>query len=66
MVSAWSDSMYIEAAARNIDAIRLYHSLGFDVLNTITMRKDFQPDDFETIAEETIHELPFVIRKIRD
>ena len=65
MVRTWSDSMYIEAAARNKDAVRLYHSLGFDVLNTITMRKYFKPQDFETAAQETIDGMIFQVRKVR-
>lgn len=63
MVRTWSDSMYIEASSRNKDAIRLYHSLGYDVLNTITIRKDFHPEDFETLSRETVEGMDFVVRR---
>lgn len=63
MVRTWSDSMYIEAASRNRDAIRLYHSLGYDVLNTITVRKDFHPEDFETLRQETVDGMDFIVRR---
>ena len=38
IVKQYSVSLYIEAAARNEAAIRLYRKLGYDCLNTITMR----------------------------
>ena len=44
IVSKYSASLYIEAAARNQKAIKLYHKIGYDCLNTITVRKDFHPD----------------------
>lgn len=66
MVRTWSDSMYIEAAARNTDAIRLYHTLGFDVLNTITIRKDFHPEAFTCISQQTVHQMEFEVRKVNE
>lgn len=62
-VMRYSDSLYIEAAARNERAIRLYRKLGYDCLNTITVRKDFQQDKYKHVRTETIYSLPFEIRK---
>ncbi|MGM9941737.1 MAG: GNAT family N-acetyltransferase [Bulleidia sp.] len=62
-IQTWSDSMYIEVASRNLDAMRLYHRLGYDVLNTVTIRKDFHPEDFTTASEETISHMNFHIKK---
>ena len=44
IVKEYSESLYIEAAARNRKAIQLYQRIGYTCLNTITVRKDFQPD----------------------
>ena len=55
--------MYIEAAARNEAAIRLYKKLGYDCLNTVTLRKDFPAFKYEVIRTEKIHDLEFEIRK---
>ena len=63
MVREYSDSLYIEAAARNEAAIRLYRRLGFNCLNTISMRKDFHEDDFDVIRTETVYDCEFQIRK---
>ena len=63
IVKAYSQSLYIEAASRNLKAIQLYHRLGYDCLNTITVRKDFQPSDFETIEKVTIGNQEFKIKK---
>lgn len=64
LVKEYSTSLYIEAAARNEKAIRLYQKLGFDCLNTITIRKDFN-DDYECIKHEKIYECNFEIRKAK-
>lgn len=66
IVKAYSSSLYIEAAARNDAAIRLYHRLGYQCLNTITIRRDFTPELFETLKTEQIHDLPFEIRKRKE
>lgn len=58
-----SESLYIEAAARNTAAIRLYRSLGYDCLNTVTLRKDFSPDNYETISRETLQGQQFDVKK---
>ncbi len=63
-VCQYSKSLYIEAAARNEQAIRLYHRLGYDCLNTVTIRKDFQPDDFQTIRKERLCDADFVVRRL--
>lgn len=62
IVKGYSESLYIEAAVRNTGAIRLYHRAGYDVLNTVTLRKDFQPETHETVREESLQALPFRIR----
>ena len=54
IVKEYSDSIYLEVAARNMEAMKLYCRNGYDCLNTITIRKDFKPDDFEVISRETI------------
>lgn len=64
IVKQYSTSLYIEAASRNERAIRLYHHLGHNCLNTISLRKDFNQDDFKCIRNEQIYDLDFEIRKI--
>lgn len=66
MVRQYSQSMYIEAAARNERAIRLYRRLGYDCLNTVTIRKDFPGYDYEVVREEQVYGERFEIRKDRD
>lgn len=63
IVKEYSESLYIEIAARNQSAAKLYRKLGYNVLNTITVRKDFKPEQHETISEEVISGLNYVIRK---
>ena len=63
IVKKYSVSLYIEAAARNEAAIRLYRKLGYDCLNTITIRKDFPGYEYDVVRKEKIHELEFEIRK---
>lgn len=43
---AQSEAEAIEAAARNEAAIRLYRKMGYNYLNTITLRKDFPGYEF--------------------
>lgn len=64
-VKQYSESMYIEAAARNERAIRLYRRLGYDCLNTITIRKDFEPEKFETLHKETLLGETFGVRRYK-
>lgn len=54
IVKEYSDSIYLEVAARNMEALKLYCRNGYNCLNTITIRKDFKSDDFEVISKETI------------
>ena len=54
--------MYIEVAARNLEAMDLYHRLGYDTLNTITNRKDFT-GGYKEMTEEKIAEHRFSIKK---
>ncbi|MFA9414131.1 N-acetyltransferase family protein [Streptococcus sp. E29BA] len=65
-VRAYSASLYIEVAARNLAAIDLYTSLGYDCLNTLTIRKDFQPEVFDTVQTAFIAGHEFVIRRYKD
>lgn len=64
-VKEYSESLYIEAAARNERAIRLYRRLGYDCLNTITVRKDFKPENHETIRREQVYGLGFEIKRYK-
>ena len=63
IVRDYSVSLYIEAAARNEAAIRLYRNLGFNCLNTITIRKDFPKYEYDVIKKENIHNMDFEVRK---
>ena len=63
MVKQYSESLYIEVASRNINAIRLYHKIGYDCLNTLTIRKDFKDEKQEVISKEQIFEMEFEVRK---
>ncbi len=62
IVKEYSESLYIEVAARNTGAIRLYQKIGYNCLNTITIRKDFHPDKHQTISTETIMNMNFEIK----
>ena len=66
MVRQYSQSMYIEAAARNKRAIRLYRRLGYDCLNTVTIRKDFPGYEYDIVREEQVYGERFEIRKDRE
>ena len=66
LVKQYSESMYIEAAARNERAIRLYRRLGYDCLNTITIRKDFPGYDYDVIRTEQVYDQSFEIRKDKE
>lgn len=65
IVKTYSESLYIEASARNIRAIELYRKMGYDCLNTITVRKDFKPEKFEILREEKIFEQNFEVKILR-
>lgn len=66
LVQTYSQSMYIEAAARNRGAICLYKRLGYDCLNTVTVRKDFPGYEYEVVREETLYDRKFEIRKTKE
>ena len=66
IVKEYSECLYIEVATRNLDALRLYNRLGYDTLNTITIRKDFKPDKYKKISNETINGLEFDIKCYKD
>ncbi len=63
IVRQYSSCLYIEAAARNADAIRLYHRLGYATLNTITLRRDFASSPTASGATAALHNLTFDIRE---
>ena len=65
IVREYSESLYIEAAARNEQAIRLYRSLGYNCLNSISIRKDFHPERFKSVRTESLCNEPFEIRKMK-
>ena len=66
MVRQYSQSMYVEAAARNEAAIRLYRRLGYDCLNTVTLRKDFPGYDYDVMRTERVYGERFEIRKDKE
>ena len=66
IVKTYSESLYIEVAARNMKAIRLYQRIGYNCLNTITIRKDFRPETCETIGKERIMEMDFDVKRHKE
>ena len=44
------------------DALKLYCRNGYDCLNTITIRKDFKPENYVVTSEEEILEHEFKIK----
>lgn len=52
-----------EVAARNLRALKLYHKNGYNCLNTVTIRKDFEPDNFEVIEKNNIAGFDFEIKR---
>ena len=62
IVMQYSDCLYIEAAARNERAIRLYRKIGYDCLNTITIRKDCLPEKEHTVSKQTLFGMDFAVR----
>ena len=65
IVKKYSASLYIEAAAKNEKAIRLYQRAGYNCLNTITIRKDFDESLFDVVRTEKVYDLEFEVRKIK-
>ena len=65
IVREYSESLYIEAAARNEQAIRLYRSLGYNCLNSISIRKDFHPENFNLVRVAQLYDKSFEIRKVK-
>jgi ribosomal protein S18 acetylase RimI-like enzyme len=62
-VKKYSESLYIEVASRNINAIRLYKKIGYNCLNTITIRKDFKEEKYDNIGKEKIFGIDFDVKK---
>lgn len=63
IVKEYSECLYIEVASHNKEALRLYQRIGYNCLKTLTIRKDFQPEKYETLLQETIMGLEFDIKK---
>ena len=63
IVSEYSDSLYMEVAARNDRALRLYCRKCYNILNTITVRKDFSPEKYRTIGHENIFGHDFEVKE---
>lgn len=45
--------------------MKLYWTVGYDCLNTITIRKDFNENDFSLIQKENIAGFDFEIKKYK-
>ena len=65
LVRGYSESLYLEVAARNLRALRLYRRVGFDCLNTVTLRRDFHPEEFETVRTDELLGHSFEVRRKR-
>lgn len=65
LVKTYSDCLYIEVSSTNLNALRLYQRLGYNTLNTITIRKDFNEENFDVLKEEVISEFKFKIKEYR-
>lgn len=65
LVRGYSESLYLEVAARNLRALRLYRRAGFDCLNTVTLRRDFHPEEFETVRSDELLGHSFDVRRKR-
>lgn len=63
LVREYSDSIYLEVAAFNFRAAKLYRRNGYDCLNTVTLRKDFQPQEYKTLRTETLFDHSFEIKQ---
>lgn len=63
IVKTYSNCLYIEVAARNLKALKFYWRLGYDCLNTITIRKDFNGKNLSLIQKENIAGFDFEIKK---
>lgn len=64
IVKEYSDSLYMEVAARNDKALKLYYRQGYDILNTITIRKDFEPEKYRKIGQETVFGHMFQVKNM--
>lgn len=65
IVSSYSESLYIEVAARNSLALNLYYRNGYDCLNTITIRKDFKKENFEKLSTVVVDGKELEIKKLK-
>ena len=51
------ETLYLEVVPANIEALRLYHKLGFTNLNTLTLNRSIKKK--EVMGEETIQGFTF-------
>lgn len=65
-IREYSTSAYIEVAARNMRALKLYYRKGYDCLNTITIRKDFKPEEYTIIKKEKLFDYEFDVKEYKE
>ena len=65
-IREYSTSAYIEVAARNTRALKLYYKHGYDCLNTITIRKDFKPDEYKIMQKENLFGYEFEVKEYNE
>ena len=56
---------HITFATCNFDAVYFYRGLGYDALNTITIRTDFHLEQLEQISKKYVPKQDFVVRRIK-
>ena len=66
IVKEYSDSVYLEVAARNARALNLYYKNGYDCLNTVTIRKDFKPEEYVVTSEEEVLGHKLVVKEYKN
>jgi hypothetical protein len=53
----------MEVAARNVSALKFYVRNSYTCLNTITLKKDFEPERYEISSKEKILGEDFEVKK---
>ena len=66
IVKEYSDSVYLEVASRNARAMKLYYKNGYDCLNTVTIRKDFKPEEYVVTSVEAVFGRRLVVKDYRN
>lgn len=61
----WLEDIFVVPRYQNQGAIRLYQKLGYNCLNTITIRKDFSEEKFDIVRKVNIYDSDFEIRKLK-